>query len=164
MKAKTWSPVDDAALKTLWKEGKTDARIGRLLNRTENAVRERRSQIGAVKYTNAPYTPKNPSKASNRATRSLAPGAQVPLFDLGKTLHQPEQKRGPVMTQEQIREHAATNDMPQTFREDFPTTETGTGSIVVFVNFKGCGVSVQGRGLAPRQAARILLAAISKIV
>jgi len=163
MKAKTWSPVDDAALKTLWKEGKTDAKIGRLLNRTENAVRERRSQIGAVKYTKEPYTQKNPRKGAKRAGRSLAPGAQVPLFDLGRTLQQPEPKRG-VMTQEQIREHATTSEIPQTFREDFPTSETATGSIVVFVNFKGCGVSVQGRGLAPRQAARILLAAISKIV
>lgn len=158
MKAKKWTELHDAALEALYRKGKTDEQIGKLMSRTENSVRERRSKIGAVKYTKGKYTQKNPSKSIKRGSVKLTAGTQIPLLNLDKALNQPEPKNGSI-----IQKTEATGK-PH-FQQDYGYSPfdpyPGSGTIIIDI---GCGVSIQGNGLTKEQAIRVMLKAVERLL
>lgn len=83
MSQKKWSAIDTAALKSFKQDGLTDEQIGKKLGRTPDAIREKRSRIGAVKYTKKPYHQKNP-RTPIKTPKKTPAGEQLKAFDLPK--------------------------------------------------------------------------------
>jgi hypothetical protein len=151
VKSKRWTPADKAALKTWFEEKLTDDQIGAKIGRSADAVREMRSKQGYVKYVKIPYTQKKKRASNQRSGKKVINGAALPLFDTGKALNQPLQNNF---------SEKNTSSLFELIKEYKPA-ENATGTITIVC---GCGVSGIVKGMAPRQAARILLEFVSKII
>lgn len=150
--ARRWTAQEGALLRSTWNNGAvTDESLGGLLNRSAGAISNRRSKIGAVKYTKMKKKDNDPF---------LQDG---PLFDpdfsnaASRALNQPMPTRpfpgcGPARQTE------------ITVREVFQMEGIPPGS-EAFLKMNHCGqVEFQAIGIPPRHVARILAQIISKIV
>lgn len=148
--ARRWTAKETALLRSTWKDGKnTDEYLGKLLTRTPAAISNRRSLIGAVKYT---------KMKNNTIVRE-----DGPLFNsnfskaMSKALNQPSPTKAFAGCGETIKREITVRE---TF--DMPNVPGGTEA---FFKINHCGqVEFQAIGIPPRRVAAILAAIISKIV
>lgn len=158
MQRKTWTPEEDATLKHLFKRFRNALNVdneiykkGVLLGRSANAIRIRRSKIGAVLHT-AP-------KSFYNLTKKIKPGKYNPPNGTPLTLDLKTPKANETVVTVDLNK---LQGLPGTLNGIIPQCPHAAGVITIYST--GSDVYFKARNMQKAEAARLMLEVCSKIV
>lgn len=143
--SKKYTKIEEAAIRRLFQEGKSDAEIAKLMSRPVDGIREKRSKLGAVKFIKKPQKRGTPNRDYSQTKQQKKELEQIAMFN-----EAPAKK--------------STRKQKPVFFDGIKTKVEGTGSILILVNLKTKGIAIKGRGIGMVEVARALIECLEKII